>query len=278
MLKKKKKTFSFPSRTTSLVIIITMNTHIGLPLVDCIEKSLQSLIKGKVRRIHHFYKKKIEDLTTTYEKKLSDLTRQIEVISRNSGNTSAVNRFDIFDEKQKVAQQREKEQRDREQREREEREKEQRDREQREREQREREQREKEQRDLEKREKCDREQRDREQRDREQREKCDREQREKQQRDREQREKQQRDRVTHTFPIELKDWCDRSFAKCNSETEKSEMEIHLRNIISESIHNGTVGTKKWANQPIPSLTSYGSNCQRRCGDSGGDGRNFVRKT
>jgi len=227
-----------------------MNTHIGLPFVDSIEKSLQSLIKGKVRRIHHFYKKKIEDLTTEYEKRLSELTRQIEVNSRDFGKTSGVNRFDNFDEKQREREQTlkalakidreqpEKEQRDHEQRVREKRE-------QREKEQRDREQREKEQ--------LDREQREKEQRDHEQREQREKEQRDREQR--EQREKQIREqKVTHTFPIELKDWCDRAFSKCTSENAKLEMESLLRNIISESISNGTVGTKKWANQPIPSLT------------------------
>jgi hypothetical protein len=53
------------------------------------------------------------------------------------------------------------------------------------------------------------------------------------------------------WPLTLKAYVEHGFAQCNTNVERDQMEIALKQIIKDSITKGDLWTRDWSNFPQP---------------------------
>ena len=53
------------------------------------------------------------------------------------------------------------------------------------------------------------------------------------------------------WPDSLKDYVQRAFASCDSESDKDKIEAKLKEVLTNSFKDGTAWTKDWDKQPLP---------------------------
>ncbi|XP_064478918.1 leukocyte receptor cluster member 8 homolog isoform X2 [Ornithodoros turicata] len=60
---------------------------------------------------------------------------------------------------------------------------------------------------------------------------------------------------SNNWPESLKDYVNRAFAKCKTDIDKDQVEIVLKGKLTKVYNDGSMWTKDWANEPLPSIHS-----------------------